>query len=62
MTVISDPTGRWVVIDRNIIIAGPFDTNAQAWRWLDRHTGSPICRSESVAEWLFEQSVRRDLA
>jgi hypothetical protein len=34
-------------------LAGPFETNAEAWRWLDRHEGSPVSRSEQVGEWMF---------
>lgn len=41
------PDGRWLVAGRT------FDTNAQAWRWIDRQEGSPISRSEDVAEWVF---------
>jgi hypothetical protein len=51
--------GAWFVIAAATVMAGPFETNAQAWRWIDRQTGSPISRSEVVAEWLFEQQMDR---
>jgi hypothetical protein len=34
------------VIDNGIIIAGPFKTNAAAWRWLDDH--SPTGRADAA--------------
>lgn len=46
--------GRWAVIYCGEIVAGPFDSNAQAWRALDRMTGDPISRSEKVADWAFQ--------
>jgi hypothetical protein len=43
----------WQVIDdTGTVIAGPFKTNAAAWRWIDRQNGEPISRSEDVGEWI----------
>jgi hypothetical protein len=42
-------------------LAGPFEMNAEAWRWLDRLEGQSVSRSEEVGEWMFERSVRRGL-
>src|SRR5262249_37305326 len=37
----------WQVIDSTgNVLAGPFKTNAAAWRWIDRQNGEPISRSE----------------
>nr|DAF66384.1 MAG TPA: hypothetical protein [Caudoviricetes sp.] len=37
-------------------MAGPFETNAQAWRAADRISGEPVSRSEKVAMWINEQN------
>jgi hypothetical protein len=39
MEVTEDANGSWV-IDDGRRIAGPFDTNAAAWSWIDRHDGT----------------------
>jgi len=30
--------GQWKVVSSTGWVAGPFDTNAEAWRWIDRNT------------------------
>lgn len=52
MTVIRTPDGRWTVVSGPEVLAGPFDTSAQAWRWLDRHEGEPISPAEKKSEWI----------
>jgi hypothetical protein len=42
------------------ILAGPFGSHSAAWRWVDRHSGSPISRSEHVAEWIWNKSSSAD--
>jgi hypothetical protein len=37
------------------VIAGPFYSNCEAWRWLDRHEGEPVSRSEQTSQWLFDK-------
>ncbi len=37
------------------ILAGPFSTNAEAWRWIDRQTGQPVSRAEDKAEWVWNR-------
>jgi len=33
------PDGKWVVLDESDDeIAGPFDTEDEAWDWIDEHT------------------------
>jgi hypothetical protein len=54
MTVEQTDNG-WVVVTGKRVIAGPFESNALAWRWLDRHDGEPISRSEKVSQWLYDK-------
>ena len=54
-SVATTDTGKFVVRENGVEIAGPFETNAEAWRWLDRRDGEPISRQEKVSEWLNEQ-------
>jgi hypothetical protein len=49
--------GVHFVVAAGEIIAGPFVSNAAAWRWLDRRTGEPISRAEHVAEWLWRKMI-----
>lgn len=52
--------GNWhVVTDGQLAVAGPFRTNADAWRWLDRNTsegggeGDHAGRQDwSISQWL----------
>jgi len=54
MTVISID-GKWFVGD---ILAGPFNTNEQAWRWIDRREGDHAqARSEGIPKWLWDQAA-----
>lgn len=43
----------WVVIYGSEIVAGPFETNGEAWRALDRLHGEPVSRGEKTSEWLW---------
>jgi hypothetical protein len=58
MTAI-ESNGKWFVVDAlpGSILAGPFKTNADAWRWIDRHEGEPISRREHVAQWLWNKAA-----
>jgi hypothetical protein len=38
---------------------GPFNSNAAAWRALDRAANEPINRGEDVAEWVAKQDANR---
>jgi hypothetical protein len=49
----------WFVVEDARVIGGPFVTNAQAWRWIDRNAGLPVSRSESVADWFFHKDLTR---
>jgi len=50
--------GAWWVTKDGLPFTGPFDNNAAAWRWLDRHDGSPISRSENVSEWIWQKNSK----
>lgn len=58
MTAIQDDSGKWVVANREAMLAGPFDTSSEAWRWIDRHDGEPISKGESTAQWLWDKTAR----
>lgn len=51
MTVI-EIDGGFTVIDGATTLAGPFPTNAEAWRAADRLEGSPISPAEKRADWI----------
>ncbi|WP_027036520.1 hypothetical protein [Mesorhizobium ciceri] len=51
MTVIETADG-FVVVDGAATLAGPFPTNAEAWRAADRLEGSPISPAEKRADWI----------
>jgi hypothetical protein len=46
---------RWVVTLAGTVVAD-FNSNAAAWRWVDRQQGQPISRSEHVAQWLADRA------
>lgn len=53
-----DAKGRWVVMDGDRHLAGPFDTNADAWRWIDSQDPEAIAHEEqrdriskAIAKW-----------
>lgn len=59
MTVFSTADGKFEVFAGSERLAGPFDTSAQAWRWIDRYTGEPISKREDTAQWAWDRSVDR---
>jgi hypothetical protein len=56
MMVIEADGGFVVIDDRSPndsrMVAGPFPTNAEAWRALDRLEGEPISPAEKRADWI----------
>lgn len=36
---------------------GPFDTNSQAWRWIDRHHCQPVSKAEDRGDFAFDRSA-----
>jgi hypothetical protein len=57
---VDEINGRWFARAGDHILAGPFGSHSAAWRWVDRHSGSPISRSEHVAEWIWNKSSSAD--
>jgi hypothetical protein len=58
MTVtVIEIAGRWHVVEGTTVLHVA-ETNALAWRWIDRREGSPVSRSEKVSEWLRDGSGR----
>ncbi|AZO23847.1 hypothetical protein EJ070_26305 [Mesorhizobium sp. M1E.F.Ca.ET.045.02.1.1] len=51
MTVIKTE-GGFAVVAAGEMLAGPFPTNAEAWRVLDRLEGQPISPAEKRADWI----------
>lgn len=41
----------FVVTENGARIAGPFDTHASAWRWIDRKMNEPVGRKEAAHDW-----------
>ncbi|TIT10814.1 MAG: hypothetical protein E5W74_15180 [Mesorhizobium sp.] len=61
MTVIRIPDG-WIVTasaKATAVIAGPFETMAEGWRWIDRAQGEPVSRGENMAEWIWSKEAAR---
>lgn len=54
MTAVRTDDGRWQVVAGGEVLAGPFETSAEAWRWIDRNTGDPISKGEDRAQWAFD--------
>lgn len=58
MTVIGNKRGEYRVcattglVGTGSILAGPFETQAEAWRWIDRHSGEPISPAEKKSDWI----------
>jgi hypothetical protein len=44
-----------VADDDGKVIAGPFESNAAAWRWIDRRSGEPISRKEATSSWFMSK-------
>lgn len=55
MTVIRTADSEWLVVDDGRTVAGPFETSAEAWRWIDRYEGEPISRAEQSSTWFMKQ-------
>lgn len=54
MTAVRTDDGRWQVVAGGNVLAGPFETMAEAWRWIDRQSGQPLNKSEDRAQWAFD--------
>jgi hypothetical protein len=57
VTATRDQDGNWIVISHGSVLAGPFATCSEAWRWIDRHSGEVTSKSEDTAEWSWNKRV-----
>lgn len=60
MTALKLADGTWGVFnvgETAVPVAGPFATLAEAWRWIDRHEGDPVSRSEKVSEFIWSKGL-----
>lgn len=53
---------KWFIVHHGSEIAGPFETNADAWRWIDVQEGQPLSKAEDLSAWRFKLLVRRRTA
>jgi hypothetical protein len=53
MTVTETNCG-WSVVAAGVIIK-TLSSNAEAWRWIDRHKGEAVSRAEHVSEWIWSK-------
>lgn len=50
---------EWFVCDgKKKRIAGPFDSNARAWRWIDQRNHEPHNRNEAAHDWSAMQILK----
>lgn len=48
----------WIVqCGQGAVLAGPFATNAEAWRALDRLERQPISPQEKLVDFLWERNI-----
>lgn len=57
MIVNKHPDGGYCVMNGASIVAGPFNTNSDAWRALDRLEGDPINPAEKKSEWIASKII-----
>ncbi|OQP86028.1 hypothetical protein BTR14_13170 [Rhizobium rhizosphaerae] len=43
---------EWFVVSGSQQLAGPFKSNGEAWRWIDRQEGELVSKAEERSEWL----------
>jgi hypothetical protein len=58
VTAVQDPDGRWIVVAGKRLLAGPFDSSAGAWRWIERQSGEAVSKAEERADWFFRETLR----
>lgn len=61
MIVTRTETG-WHVMDGDRVVAGPFATDREAWRWADRHEGEPISPAEKRTDYFVGRMLGGDAA
>ncbi|MFC5421047.1 hypothetical protein ACFPOB_15930 [Bosea eneae] len=55
--VVQIDVGHVVRSPDGVVLAGPFATNAEAWRALDRIERQPVSPQEEKTDWLWRQRV-----
>jgi hypothetical protein len=60
MTVIEIEEAWHVADGAGATIAGPFKSNAEAWRYFDRQSGDPVSRGEAVSSWIMSRAGTDD--
>ena len=54
----SGPAGKHqVILDGEVV--GEHDTNAAAWRHVDRLNNEPLNKAQAISDWVFGQQVGR---
>ncbi len=56
LDVVELQPGKWAVMMGEDVCVQDL-SNAQAWRWVDRHLGESVSRSESVGEWIWQEKL-----
>jgi hypothetical protein len=51
ISVHQNSDGQWIIIIGRVL-EKTFDTNAAAWRFVDRKIGAPISASEAAGDWI----------
>lgn len=54
---VTETRNGWSVVAAGVILK-TFATNAQAWRWVDRHQGDIVSRAEAVSEWIWDKGTQ----
>ncbi|MGA2636612.1 hypothetical protein [Methylocella sp.] len=58
MKITKSPDGKWQVLGADEEVLETCETNAQAWRALDRLANEPTNRAENTVDWLFSNSLK----
>jgi hypothetical protein len=57
VTVTQRTDGKWIVTDAAGTTTSEHDTNAHAWRAVDRAANEPNSKREDTADWAWRQSL-----
>lgn len=49
--------GGWWIVGSEMLV-GPYDTNAAAWRAMDRIENAPLSRAEAVTDWRLDKEMK----
>lgn len=59
LTVVRHRDGFFVVGKDGVPLDGPFSTNSEAWRRVDRLVDEPTSPREKAADWMWDQWAKR---